>query len=1410
MDQRPVPDFLWPYTGILEPANDPKVREWQADWMRKNDRIWSETAEVETALGLCGRSDDRDRIERAAFDIDLAEVIFHACHGLSDRTVAKQIEDTAWLLLKNGSRVKPGDVLVLSTAIEEAARAVLPSAKREFPCQEDIAPALLRSPAWEKASQRCGFPDQETSRGFLLDMVRETPGSLGDGTPEDHAALAKAEFEDGTKEWALMSALLKEHAPDKIIEAFKPIEDDANVRARLQALGNFARQKQSDESACARRIYDAAFVAAVEGSSSSARRRERLTDIQVMTAAGQWQPSSDVSENAEVEKRHRLAEPLDAALKKALRVERDDTPMPTIGTISPQSAEGREHLLAVLKPLQRLDPAGARLCYALFDREQNAVQAWGKEFGQEDIAELERSIERLNTTLRGKQFDRTLLAIPLEDAGQSVSCTTLDGGTKILPVSENIGVFVSARPKETGASDWLVSLIIPKPKNAREATELLAVLASRIVLDAHGWVNVWREPTEGSCEPTLPVLFRRAATGEDGAIARLRALMKDQLPGLLKGFKSSDIPSLKDPLNKWRDGDSALEASKSELWKVAKQDSARAELREAVRNRILGFGYGPERTLLELFQNAHDAYADLNTDGAVRVEYDGSVLQFLHWGRCVSVPAAGSDEDTGRRQRADLENMLMPGWSDKGDDNVGTFGLGFKCVHLLSDTPGIVSGTESCRIQGGFIPEYWSEGLDLTREYDDSDRYATLLHLPLRDDAFEGMTKALEKLNVAAEGLLVLSGHVTRLEMPDGTWRVESRKELVEAVQLVCISAPNGQQDFLVLILGAARLLLRLKGGVPDSEWTPKPNLWRLAPLGESIDAHWMLDPALPVDAGRTGLQGEDQKQQESISYFAAPLRERLMGLHAAGLDGLRPEGEQDDAFASAFWAGMREVLASDYETSGLRSALHKGAGWAGAARKSAILPNDLDDSLVATQPQLTRLDRKLKDRVEYLRRLPGWAEKRLVITDVKTNAAEALGLGECLSASLIAMHQIKRSHLLSPTTAAALGGIVDLIDSQGELRDLADDARFDAQTGGALSVSILTRNENVPPQQRLSDRYCEDGCKFFDALKKVVQDGPSDTPPRGNEPKKNPKKALASIYDWWVKNRVSQIGFYETKVYPDGHADLIRRISATRDPAWQSDAEKAEQNTRDWFTLLALGCFRTVPWNKDTTNRRFLDHKSVSSHWAEIARYDPNKEFGPWQTMLHDWYRDDIAEIDLHTWRRTFGDLYTLRRYLSEYQRLFAELPKLKRQDRDLRDALTPAKTDTDIKAPPLQSLIRNGAPWIIRELCRNAGEERFYSREEAATLAPWCWSPRSGLIRFLNDRVGLSLNSKASSEDIHQAVRASFVGNAERVSFDGDHDLPFDILSRDSKLAVDAIGKEAADKGAGSASFSSFSEEI
>ena len=127
---------------------------------------------------------------------------------------------------------------------------------------------------------------------------------------------------------------------------------------------------------------------------------------------------------------------------------------------------------------------------------------------------------------------------------------------------------------------------------------------------------------------------------------------------------------------------------------------------------------------MSCFQNADDAYVQReseSSDACFRVDFgstDDRRLQIAHWGRPINHP--GPNAETGRRlgYDRDLLNMLVMSFSGKRPEEgvTGKFGLGFKCVHLLSDSVGVASGFVSLRTVGGVLPEQWPDGLRIADE----------------------------------------------------------------------------------------------------------------------------------------------------------------------------------------------------------------------------------------------------------------------------------------------------------------------------------------------------------------------------------------------------------------------------------------------------------------------------------------------------------------------------------------------------------------------------------------------------------------------------------------------------------------------------------------------------------------------
>lgn len=165
------------------------------------------------------------------------------------------------------------------------------------------------------------------------------------------------------------------------------------------------------------------------------------------------------------------------------------------------------------------------------------------------------------------------------------------------------------------------------------------------------------------------------------------------------------------------------------------------------REQIRAYGYDELSVLAELVQNAEDAYIQRNVLGmedpphwSIRFRFeasdDGVVLSAEHYGRPFCYWRHGDRED--RNFRKDVEGVLRSSGSFKPQSDVdgepsrviGRFGLGFKSVYLLTDTPSIYSRGWNFRIDDGCLPTVDSRPSDLPQD-------ATRISLPLRQGVLE-------------------------------------------------------------------------------------------------------------------------------------------------------------------------------------------------------------------------------------------------------------------------------------------------------------------------------------------------------------------------------------------------------------------------------------------------------------------------------------------------------------------------------------------------------------------------------------------------------------------------------------------------------------------------------------------------
>ncbi len=268
-----------------------------------------------------------------------------------------------------------------------------------------------------------------------------------------------------------------------------------------------------------------------------------------------------------------------------------------------------------------------------------------------------------------------------------------------------------------------VRQVDPSEYSQKEASGIFRRFVETIAADCL-WLDMERQRS------ALQGMLDKAVEVDQSTIEETERLLRDRLPMILAELKLPAEYRAQKALREYQVEESRLhhlsasahqmENLKTELWRKVSDSELAAELLSAVRGKIADFGYSASRVLFELFQNADDAYRQhdgVATDACFRVELpsDGSGgFRVVHWGRPIN--HLGRDAEEGRRlgHDRDLLNMLLMNFSEKrpGNDLTGKFGLGFKSVHVLSDSVKIASGVIALRTVGGLLPAAWPEGID--------------------------------------------------------------------------------------------------------------------------------------------------------------------------------------------------------------------------------------------------------------------------------------------------------------------------------------------------------------------------------------------------------------------------------------------------------------------------------------------------------------------------------------------------------------------------------------------------------------------------------------------------------------------------------------------------------------------------
>lgn len=317
------------------------------------------------------------------------------------------------------------------------------------------------------------------------------------------------------------------------------------------------------------------------------------------------------------------------------------------------------------------------------------------------------------------------------------------------------------------------------------------------------------------------------------------------------------------------------------------------------RKTILGHGYDKNSIVTELLQNAEDAYKQAKLLGMeipevpyfsilvsehseikqISVEYQGRPFNYYkHHGKA----------DKSFKQ--DIEGLLRSSGSfkphaNKGADPsnaaIGKFGLGFKCVYLITDSPIIHSGHWHFKINHTCIPEEIAPPENWSPK-------KTRIELPINvydltnDIDVDSIWKLLPFLHHISKIEVVINEEarlITRIEKP-----VQSSNDMLITSNEISID-DSSICRFIKISHQHAQLALLLDESDKPLRWLSEfsNDCYSYLPLTSRLDFGFAVSNQFSIQSGRTHLLKDEENTSRSteIMQLILPLLEYLVSLYA-------------------------------------------------------------------------------------------------------------------------------------------------------------------------------------------------------------------------------------------------------------------------------------------------------------------------------------------------------------------------------------------------------------------------------------------------------------------------------------------------------------------------------------------------
>ena len=254
----------------------------------------------------------------------------------------------------------------------------------------------------------------------------------------------------------------------------------------------------------------------------------------------------------------------------------------------------------------------------------------------------------------------------------------------------------------------------------------------------------------------------------------------------------------------------------------------------------------------------------------------------------------------------------------------GLFGLGFKSVHLVTETPTVASGLIAFSIAGGLLPVPQDLPNDPDLASIDGHR-STRIRLPLRGDIDRSdlTEQMLGRFRVTCALLPAFAREIREIRIEGGQYATVCTFDGQQIDGAPAWSIGNDTIDLpgpgtwrLLRFLprcsdgdtGTAALLVGLRDGIPVSFPSELPFLWHVTPTKEYWECGYAVSGPFKLDHGRTRVDLDHRTTNQVVEKLGEALGTGLVQLYDVlnqGIDptlGLPTDEQSVSTFVTALW----------------------------------------------------------------------------------------------------------------------------------------------------------------------------------------------------------------------------------------------------------------------------------------------------------------------------------------------------------------------------------------------------------------------------------------------------------------------------------------------------------------------------